>query len=97
LPRLLIALLTRVVSLPYRPLEWIADEVALRWKIDLKPASVSGWRPEQAECRRRDDFRNGAGTQRRRQPLTEADAAAFSTFRARDERAGNDEGGPERY
>ena len=29
--------------------------------------------------------------------LTEADAFAFRTFRARDERPGNDEGGPERY
>jgi hypothetical protein len=37
----------------------------------------------------------GAGDTSSRQ--TEADATAFSTFRARDERAGNDEGGPERY
>jgi len=31
------------------------------------------------------------------EPLTEADATAFPTSRARDERAGNDEGGPERH
>jgi len=35
-----------------------------------------------SEGRRRDDFRNGAGPQRRRQPLTEADAAEFPGFRA---------------
>jgi hypothetical protein len=43
--------------------------------------------------RRSDDFRSGAGTQRRPHPLTEADAAAVPMF-GRDERAGNDEGGP---
>jgi len=58
------------------------------WKIDFELASVSGWRTEQVQCRRSDGW-NGAGTQRRRQPLTEADAAAFPIF-ARDERAGND-------
>jgi hypothetical protein len=38
------------------------------------------------KCRRRDDFRNGAGTKRRRQALTEADATAFP--RCRSGRAG---------
>ena len=64
-------------------------------KLILKPASVGGWRAEEVKCRCRDGG-NGAGTERRRQPLTEAGAAAFP-LEDRDERAGNDEGGPERH
>ena len=77
---------------------WLFEQLLNEEDLILKPASVGGWRAEEVKCRRRDDFRNGAGTQRRRrQPLTEADAAAFPKFRARDERVGNDEGDPERY
>ena len=43
----------------------------------------------EVEAQRR--FRNEAGTQRRRQPLTKANATAFPTLSDRDERAGNDE------
>jgi hypothetical protein len=41
------------------------------------------------------EMQPGAGDTSSRQ--TEADATAFLTFRARDERAGNDEGGSERH
>ena len=40
------------------------------------------------------EMQPGAGDTSSRQ--TEADATALSTFHARDERTGNDEGGPER-
>ncbi len=54
----------------------------MKAELILKPASVSGRRAEEVAGGRRDDFRNGAGTQRRRRPLTEADAAAFPQRRS---------------
>ena len=69
--------------------------ITQRWKIDFEigfgqrsagggsagTVTILGTKPE----------RNAAA-----EPLTEADAAAFPIF-SRDERAENDEGGPERY
>ena len=65
-------------------------------ELILKPASVGGWRAEEVECRRRDDLGTEPERNADRRPLTEAGATAFP-FEDRDERAGNDEGGPERY
>ncbi len=63
------------------PMKWLLNDGRLN---PLRSAVGEG---SEVQAQRR---RNGAGTERRHRALTEADAAAFSTFRARDERAGND-------
>jgi hypothetical protein len=69
--------------------------IALNCRGQVDAASVNG-SGEDVKCRRNDE---GAEPERNTatEPLTEANASAFSAFRARDERAGNEGGGPERY
>ena len=72
---------------------WITWEVIIQWRKLNPLRSTSGKRKVESGAETilgTDPARNDA-----RRWLTEANAFVFSAIRTRDERAGNDEGGPE--